>query len=165
MSGFAKFFKPSTYSDWALRLLSRKLRKYLATTPMIWGSDENVRIGANVQMVDVTINCRSGFVDIDDDAFFGHGVMLLTGIHDLRKKGRLRHSAVPQAGRDITIGKGAWIASNAIVIGPCEIGENAVVGAGSVVTGAVEAGAFYAGNPARLIRHIEFEEDAEPQAG
>lgn len=125
---------------------------------MIWGEKKNVSIGANVNLVDVTINCRSGKVSIANDAFFGHGVMLLTGMHDLNKRGHLRHSAVPSDGRDITIGAGAWIASNAIVICPCTVGENAVIGAGSVVSGVVEAGAFYAGNPARLVKLIEFDE-------
>ena len=81
----------------------------------------------------------------------------LTGKHEMRKKGKARHQAVPEGGRDITIREGAWIATGAIVIGPCEIGENAVVSAGSVVTGTVEAGAIYSGNPARFVRSIEFE--------
>jgi acetyltransferase-like isoleucine patch superfamily enzyme len=156
------FLRPSAYIDKLLRLIATVLRKYLATTPMIWGDENNVTIGDNVHLVDVTINCRSGRVYIGDDAFFGHGVMLLTGMHSLNVRGRKRHAAVPSMGRDITIGEGAWIASNAIVIGPCQIGENAVIGAGSVVSGVVEAGALYAGNPARLVRYISFEgEDAK----
>ncbi len=156
--------RPSAYFDKMMVLLARKMRKYLATTPMIWGNEANVQIGKNVHLVDVTINCRSGRVVIGDDAFFGHGVMLLTGIHQLNKRGQGRHAAVPSDGRDITIGKGAWIASGAIVIGRCDIGDNAVVGAGSVVTGRIEAGTLYAGNPARLIRYIDFE-DASPSVG
>ena len=151
--------RPSAYGAKILRWIAPTLRKYLATTPLVWGEKNNLTIGKNVQMVDVMINCRSGTVRIEDDAFFGHGAMLLTGTHDMRKKNRGRHAAVPQSGRDITVGKGAWVASNAIVIGPCQIGENAVVGSGSVVSGKIEAGALYAGNPAKLVRYIEFDED------
>lgn len=151
------FMRPSAYLDRVLRLLAARLRKYTATTPMIWGDEASVQIGQNVHLVDVTINCRSGAVRIGDNAFFGHGVMLLTGMHQMTKRGAGRHAAVPDSGRDITIGKGAWIASGAIVIGPCQIGDDAVIGAGSVVSGAVEAGGLYAGNPARFVRYINFE--------
>lgn len=152
------FMRPAAYLDKALRLLAARLRKYIATTPMIWGDEADVEIGRNVHLVDVTINCRSGSVRIGDNAFFGHGVMLLTGKHDMTKRGKGRHAAVPDSGRDITIGRGVWIASGAIVIGPCQIGDDAVIGAGSVVSGEVEAGGLYAGNPARLVRYIDLED-------
>jgi len=41
---------------------------------------------------------------------------------------------VPKTGRDVVIGRGAWVSSNALVLGPCRIGEHAVVAAASVVT-------------------------------
>ncbi len=150
------YLNPSTYMHKALRWIAPTLRQHLAVTPLIWGDARNVSIGANVQLVDVIINCRSGRVVIEDDAFFGHGVMLLTGSHDMRRKGRDRHAAVPDGGRDIVIRQGAWVASNTVVLGPCEIGENAVIGAGSVVTGTIEAGSLYTGNPARRVRSIDF---------
>lgn len=156
MKKATRLLNPQLYFDKFMRILASRLKKYLATTPMIWGDPGNVILGENVQLVDVIINCRSGKVRIDDNAFFGHGVMLLTGFHEVTKKGKARHCAVPNSGRDITIGKGAWVASNVIVIGPCTIGDNAVIGAGSVVSGVVEAGALYVGNPAKLLRHIEF---------
>lgn len=154
--------RPSAYANKVMRWFAQAMRRHLATTPLIWGEPSRVQIGKNVKLVDVIINCRSGKVTIGDDAFFGHGAMLLTGTHDMRKRNEGRHAAVPQSGRDITVGKGAWIASNVIVIGPCEIGDNAVVGSGSVVSGKVEAGALYAGNPAELVRRIEFENGADP---
>lgn len=157
MKKLSRLLRPQLYFDKFMRILASRLKKYLATTPMIWGDPNNVILGENVQLVDVIINCRSGTVKIDDNAFFGHGVMLLTGFHELSKRGKDRHAAVPNSGRDISIGKGAWVASNVIVIGPCTIGDNAVVGAGSIVSGVVEAGALYVGNPAKLVRRIEFE--------
>jgi acetyltransferase-like isoleucine patch superfamily enzyme len=55
--------------------------------------------------------------------------------------------------RPITIGNKAWIGCNAIIL--CvDIGEGAVVGAGSVVTRNVEPWTIVAGNPARVIRDI-----------
>jgi acetyltransferase-like isoleucine patch superfamily enzyme len=130
------------------------LRRNLAMTPVIWGDPANVSIGRNVELVDTIINCRSGHVIIEDDAFFGHGVILIAGTHDYGQLDPSRQNAVPEGGCDIIIRRGAWIASGAIVIGPCEIGEYAVVGAGAVVTGETEPRALYLGQKARFIRQI-----------
>jgi acetyltransferase-like isoleucine patch superfamily enzyme len=155
MLGLENIF--GSLKDRLLRKLAPTLRLYLAHTPLIWGDPTRVTIGRNVHLVDVLINVRSGNVAIEDDVFFGHGVLLLTGAHDLNKRGAERHASVPGTGRDIVIRKGAWIASHVIVIGPCEIGENAVLGAGSVVSGRIEADALYGGNPARRLRAIAFD--------
>ena len=53
------------------------------------------------------------------------------------------------------IKEGVWIASNATIIGPYIIGENAVIGAGSVVVDNVDPYTIVAGNPAREIRKIQ----------
>jgi len=55
----------------------------------------------------------------------------------------------------IIVKKGASIGTNATILGGVTIGENAIVGAGSVVTKDVPANAIAAGNPARVIREIE----------
>jgi acetyltransferase-like isoleucine patch superfamily enzyme len=44
-----------------------------------------------------------------------------------------RQNSVPIEGRDIIIGKGVWVASGSIIIGPCVIGDNSVIGAGCVI--------------------------------
>ncbi|MET3899657.1 acetyltransferase-like isoleucine patch superfamily enzyme [Devosia sp. UYZn731] len=156
-----KFFRLSVYKDRLLGGLAKHLRPYLARTPLIWGDAGRLKIGRNVQLVDAIINLRSGTVTIDDDAFLGHGVMLLTGKHPMRKSRQGRHRNIPTEGRDIIIRYGAWVASGAIVVGPCDIGENAVIGAGSVVTGNIPAGALYAGNPGQLIRILDIEDEAQ----
>ncbi len=132
--------------------LAKALKPYLARQPVIWGDSSRLIIGNNVHLVDAVINLRSGYINIEDDVFFGHSVMLLTGKHSLSKRGSDRQKSVPSSGRDITIHKGAWIASGAIIIGPCEIGEHAIIGAGAVVKGFIPAGSLFTGNPAKLIR-------------
>ncbi len=98
---------------------------------------------------------KGGPITVGEDAFFGYNVCLLTGSHDIHKFGKERKRTKPQTGCDIVIGPGAWVATNAIVLGPCVIGEHAVVAAGSVVTRDVPAYHVVAGNPARTIRRIE----------
>ena len=67
-------------------------------------------------------------MDIGDYVFFGHDVMLLTGTHDFRETGAARHVPTQTLARNIVIEEGAWIATRAVIIGPCTIGRNAVVG-------------------------------------
>ena len=152
---FAKLH-PSLIKQALLARLAKSLRPYLARTHLVWGDPTRLSIGRNVILVDALLNCRSGRIVIEDDVFFGHGVLLLTGKHDIAERGAGRHRAVPEAGRDIIVRRGAWVASGAIVIGPCEIGQDAVVGAGSVVTGEIPAGTLVTGNEQRSTRSIEF---------
>ncbi|GAC1610892.1 MAG: hypothetical protein NVS3B26_20270 [Mycobacteriales bacterium] len=53
---------------------------------------------------------------------------------------------------DILIGPNVWVGAHAVVLAGASIGEDAVVGAGAVVTGTVPAGAVVAGNPAEVVR-------------
>jgi acetyltransferase-like isoleucine patch superfamily enzyme len=68
------------------------------------------------------------------------------------------------------IEEGVWVSSNAIVVAPCRIGANAVVGVGSLVLDDVEPYTVVAGNPARVLRTIPRpgegeEETMDPDAG
>ena len=56
--------------------------------------------------------------------------------------------------RPIRIGDNVWIGGSATILPGVSIGDNAVVGEGSVVTRDVEPGTVVAGNPARVIRTV-----------
>jgi len=100
------------------------------------------------------LNVSSGTITIGRNVLVAHGVSILTGTHDYRRFGNERRYAVPANGRDIVIGEGVWIASNATVLGPCTIGEHAVVAAGAVVVDDVPAYTVVAGVPARVVSQI-----------
>jgi acetyltransferase-like isoleucine patch superfamily enzyme len=108
----------------AVRLLGR---------PIVSGPVSRVQVSETAGLANVLINTVGGRVVIGDHAFFGHDVLLLTGTHDFRATGRERQ--VPRVDRDrtIVIESGVWIASRAVIIGPCRIGANAVIGSGCVV--------------------------------
>lgn len=103
----------------------------------------------------VYFNTRSGTISIGANTVFGEDVMVLTGKHysiaEAESTGLPLHY-VPENGRDIVIGRGCYIGSGAILIGKLVVGENAVIGAGSVVTRDVPPRAFVAGVPAKLVR-------------
>ena len=58
-------------------------------------------------------------------------------------------------GRPIRIGRNVWIGGGAIILPGVTIGDNALIGAGSVVTKDIPSRVFAAGNPCRVIRELE----------
>ena len=86
-------------------------------------------------------------VTIGDKTQIGPGVQILTADHprDLAKR-----NAGLEYGRPIHIGRNVWIGGGALILPGVTIGDDAIVGAGSVVTRDVPRGATVLGNPARL---------------
>ena len=124
-------------------------------TPLIWRDATRVDIHPTAEIHNALLNTSSGRIDIEEFVSFGHNVSLLTGTHDVDKFNEARLHEVPLEGHNIVIRRGAWIASNATIIGPCEVGEHAVVAAGSVVTKDVAPFQLVAVVPSKLIRSIQ----------
>lgn len=120
----------------------------------VHGDLARLRIDPTAVVNDALFNVSSGEIRVGRYAFFGHSVAVLTGAHDITKFGRERQTAIPRSGRDVTIGEGVWIASHALVLGPCTIGEHAVVAGGSLVLDDVEPYAVVAGRPAKVIKTL-----------
>jgi acetyltransferase-like isoleucine patch superfamily enzyme len=118
------------------------------------GAEDRVTIGPGAELNDALLNVSSGRISIGPDVLLGHGVSILTGTHDHRRFGAHRRFAIPPDGRDVEIESGVWVASNATVVGPCRIGEHAVVAAGAVVIDDVPAYAIVAGIPAHVVGRI-----------
>lgn len=129
-------------------------RGALLVEPLVFGPRERLRIADGVVLNDAFLNTLSGTITFERDAFVGHRACVLTGTHDITRRGAARKAAVPGAGHDIVVGEGAWIGSGAIVLGPCRIGAHAVVASGAVVTADVEAECVVAGVPARVVRRL-----------
>jgi acetyltransferase-like isoleucine patch superfamily enzyme len=91
-------------------------------------------------------------VTIEDEVFIGHGVMFINDKYprSTTAGGQLQ-TEEDWVCTPTLIKRGASIGSNATILCGVTIGEDALVGAGSVVTRDVPAGATVAGNPARLI--------------
>jgi acetyltransferase-like isoleucine patch superfamily enzyme len=134
--------------------LEETIDRHRLWTPLVIGPRERIHVHPTASVGNAILNSSSGSISIGSDAFFGQHVIIAAGTHDTALRGARRYLELPRAGHDITIGAGAWIASGAIVIGPCVIGEHAVVGAGSVVIHDVSANTLVAGVPARFIRDV-----------
>lgn len=154
MKVLAPYLKQILDEELGSRVKQIILREYL-----VHGDSSRLHISENVVVNNALFNLASGYIKLEENVFFGHNVSLLTGTHDIFKKGYERQITVPRYGRDILVRQGVWIASNTTVIGPCEIGENAVIGAGSLVINDVLPNHFYAGVPAKAIKEIDIREE------
>lgn len=118
---------------------------YCKKTPII---GDGVRIISPIHSI---FDCNEQ-ITIGDNSFLGHGVKILTSYHDIDKIGKERQGSVIR--KPVKIGSGVWVASWSIVLPGVTIGDNAVVGAGSVVTKNIPPNEFWAGNPCKFIRKI-----------
>jgi acetyltransferase-like isoleucine patch superfamily enzyme len=133
---------------------ARKTEDPALFRPLVYGDPSRLHISPTAVINNALFNLSSGQITVGDHAFFGHNVSVLTGTHDWTKFGAERQSAVPNSGRDIVIEEGVWVSSNAVIVAPCRVGANAVVGVGALVLGDVEPYTIVAGNPARVLRTI-----------
>jgi acetyltransferase-like isoleucine patch superfamily enzyme len=112
---------------------------------------KGAKIGKNVKVSSHSFICEG--VTIEDEVFIGHGVMF---INDKFPRATTEGGALQTEADWVCvptlIKKRASIGSNATILCGVTVGEGALVGAGSVVTRDVPAGAVVAGNPARPIK-------------
>lgn len=115
---------------------------------------KNARVGKNCKVSSHSFICEG--VTIEDNVFIGHGVTFINDSYPraTTPDGQLQSEEDWKVERTV-VKKGASIGSGAVVLSNLTIGENAIVGAGSVVTKDVPANAIVAGNPARVTRHID----------
>jgi maltose O-acetyltransferase len=92
-----------------------------------------------------------GRVDIGADVQIGPNVQLLTPTHPMDARER---RAGWEAQKPVVVASGVWLGGGVIVCPGVTIGEDSVVGAGSVVTRDVPPRVFAAGNPCRVIRDL-----------
>ena len=119
---------------------------------------KGAKIGNRVKISSHTFICEG--VTIEDGVFIGHGVMFINDKYPraTTSTGQLQTEADWQC-TTTQIKRGASIGSNATILCGVTIGEDSIVGAGSVVTRDVPPGSVVAGNPARLITKTKSESE------
>jgi predicted dehydrogenase/acetyltransferase-like isoleucine patch superfamily enzyme len=113
---------------------------------------KNARIGARCKISSHTFICEG--VTLEDNVFIGHGVTFINDRYPRATNGDGQLKSEDDWSCEVTLVKrGASIGSGVTLLGGITVGENAIIGAGSVVTGDVPANATVAGNPARVLRN------------
>jgi len=128
----------------------RRILGFPATTNISRGFRSlcgNIFVGAHVTIRD-TFFIDFAPIYIFDWVRFGYRNMVIASTHDYANFGIVRASP-------IVIRRNVWITANVTILPGVEIGENSVIGAGSVVTDSIPENVLAAGNPCRVIKTIE----------
>lgn len=107
----------------------------------------NISLGAGVFLNFNCVILDVVEVSIGDKTQIGPGVQILTADHPRDAASR---EAGLEFGRPIRIGRNVWIGGGALIMPGVTVGDDAVIGAGSVVTRDVPAGQTVVGNPAKV---------------
>jgi acetyltransferase-like isoleucine patch superfamily enzyme len=132
-------------------LIGKKVdERFVLIPPFYTAGGVDISVGRNVF---VNQNCTFydlGGLDIGDDVMIGPNVNIITTGHPIEPS-RRRDGVTA---KPIVIERNVWIGAGATIIGGVTVGENSVVGAGSVVTHDVPPNTLVGGNPAKVIRSI-----------
>lgn len=133
------------------RLLGKTGKEFVIEQPFFCDYGYNIEIGENFFMNVNGVILDGAKVTFGDDVFIAPNCGFYTAGHPLdagqRKQGL--EYAYP-----ITIGNGVWIGAHVCVMPGVKIGDNTVIGGGSVVTKDIPANVVAVGNPCRVIRAI-----------
>lgn len=131
-------------------LLGQTVRAQI-TPPFFCDYGYNIELGNDVYF---NLNCMLldvCSISIGSQSMFGPGVHIYTASHPLQAKAR---NSGLEFGRPVVIGHSVWVGGGAIICPGVTVGDESVIGAGSVVTRSVPAGVLAAGNPCRVIRRL-----------
>lgn len=145
--------------DELIRSIVHMGKKGCIISPFYCDYGSNIHIGDNFFANTNLVILDGAKVTIGDNVFIAPHVGIYTAGHPLDKE--LRNAGLEYA-YPITIGNNVWIGGHVCILPGVSIGDNSVIGAGSVVTKDIPSGVLAYGNPCRVIRHIEPGE-ANPQ--
>lgn len=136
------------------RLFGRQVDETLRVFPPFYTDfGKNITIGKNVFINACCHFQDQGGITLGDGCLIGHNVVFATLNHGFAPADRASLYPAP-----IVLGKNVWVGSNSTLLQGIRIGDNAVIGAGSVVTKDVPANTIVGGVPARILRRIDTEQ-------
>lgn len=123
---------------------------------VFFDSPEHVKIGKNC-FINRGTQFYIGFsnqvnIELSENVYVGPNVLFCCVSH---KKGSKEKRAGENFYKSIFVGKGVWIGANSTILPGVNIGDGAIIAAGSVVTKDVKNDCMYGGVPAKLIKHLD----------
>lgn len=134
-----------------LDILGKRGKNITVTPPVYFDYGKHTFIGDNFYANFDCIFLDVNHITIGNNVMFGPRVGLYTASHPIDKD--VRNTGL-EYGKPIKIGHNVWIGGNAVVMPGVTIGDNTVIGAGSVVTKDIPSDVIAAGNPCKVIRKI-----------
>lgn len=115
------------------------------------GHEGRIAVGNNVLIMNGVRISSAASIEIGDGSMLANRCYLTDADwHDIYDRTKPVGRAAP-----IVLGKGVWIGDSAIVLKGVRIGENSIIGAGSVVRSDIPANVIAAGNPAAVVKKID----------
>ena len=112
----------------------------------------NIHVGDNFLANYNVVILDMATVTIGNNVWIGPGTGIFAVAHPIEAAGRYDGLGIAKL---ITIGNCVWIGGNSTILMGVTIGDNAVIGGGSVVTHDIPPNAVAVGNPARVIRYVD----------
>lgn len=134
-----------------LKILGKTGKEFLIEQPFVCDYGYNIEIGERFYSNHNLTILDANKVEFGDDVFIGPNCSFYTAYHPVDYKQR---NEGLEGAKQIKVGSNVWFGGNVVVLPGVSIGDNCVIGAGSVVTKDIESGSVAAGNPCKVIRKI-----------
>lgn len=121
-------------------------------TFITYSPEAQIKVGNNCRINGSSFQCQNK-ITVGNNCIIGSALLVDTDHHSIYPD-RLSNPDSPVASKPITIGKNVWIAGRSAILKGVTIGDNSVIGFGSVVTSDIPANVIAAGNPAKVIKPL-----------
>ncbi len=132
------------------RLVIHDKARFIGPCRIFLCGGANLVIGENAGIRGVEFNVEEGRMEIGERCMFSSGITLRN--HDSHRIHDSSNGGVLNPPKDVVLGRHVWIAQNAAILKGCHIGDDSVIGFGSVVTKSCPTGSVLAGVPAKIVK-------------
>lgn len=155
----SSYHTPDQVRELFSKLTASKIDESVLLLPPFYTEfGKNTKLGKRVFINMCCCFQDNGGIEIGDDTMIGQRTTIVTLNHDLDPGNRLTATPKP-----VKIGKNVWIGASCTILPGVNIGDNCVIGAGSVVVKDIPKNTVAVGNPARVIKYIkEKQKDNQP---
>lgn len=142
---------PEYRSELLSKLIGKLCKDITIEPPLFCDYGINIELGENIYMNTGCTILDCAKVKIGSNTFIGPHTQIYTPVHPLDAEARKKWL---EYAKPVEIGSDCWLGGNVTIVPGVSIGNNCVIGAGSVVTKNIPDNSLAVGNPARVIRQL-----------